>query len=158
MTTTDPLHPHSHDPNPEPPSPDPSIRFLDQNNRESILTLAYLASLPQTHLADCMIVSTGHDPSGPFQFGGPTLLALLTALKVVQTNWQAVEVVSGDGFGTRIYRDELILPTMAKPILLALTIDGQPLDRQAGLVRLIVPTEVDDALKQVKWIGEIRLR
>ncbi|MCB0075748.1 MAG: molybdopterin-dependent oxidoreductase [Caldilineaceae bacterium] len=42
-----------------------------------------------------------------------------------------------------------------RPSLLAITLDGQPLTREQGLVRLIVPTETDDALKQVKWVAEI---
>jgi hypothetical protein len=29
--------------------------------------------------------------------------------------------------------------------------------RKQGLVRLVVPTETDDALRQVKWIAEIRV-
>ncbi|MEZ4676314.1 MAG: hypothetical protein R2932_18990 [Caldilineaceae bacterium] len=38
---------------------------------------------------------------------------------------------------------------------MALTLDRQPLTREQGLIRLVVPTERDDALKQVKWVAEI---
>ena len=41
--------------------------------------------------------------------------------------------------------------------LLALEIDGRPLSRAQGLVRLVVPGETDDALRQVKWVSEIRV-
>ena len=44
-----------------------------------------------------------------------------------------------------------------RPILLAHSIDGRPLTRAEGLVRLIVPAETDEALRQVKWVAEIRL-
>jgi hypothetical protein len=33
--------------------------------------------------------------------------------------------------------------------------EGQPLTREQGLVRMIVPSERDDALRQVKWVGKI---
>jgi hypothetical protein len=36
--------------------------------------------------------------------------------------------------------------------------DGQKLTRRQGLVRLIVPREKDDALRQVKWVGRIVIR
>ena len=67
-----------------------------------------------------------------------------------------MEVVSGDGFGTRALRTELTEPT-PRPILLAHTLDGQPLTRADGLVRLIVPSETDDALRQVKWVAQVRI-
>jgi hypothetical protein len=38
---------------------------------------------------------------------------------------------------------------------LALACDGKPLTRTQGLVRLIVPQEDDDALRQVKWVAGI---
>ena len=65
-------------------------------------------------------------------------------------------MVSADGFGNRVLARELPQPP-ARPILLATHIDGQPLTRQAGLVRLIVPNETDDALRQVKWVARIEV-
>jgi hypothetical protein len=44
-----------------------------------------------------------------------------------------------------------------RPILLAYMLDGAPLTREQGLVRLIVPSETDDALRQVKWLATIRI-
>jgi len=35
--------------------------------------------------------------------------------------------------------------------------DGATLTRAQGLVRLIVPSETDDALRQVKWVGRIEI-
>ena len=42
-------------------------------------------------------------------------------------------------------------------MLLAYTLDGAPLTREQGLVRLIVPSEIDDALRQVKWLAMITI-
>ncbi|MEM7129962.1 MAG: molybdopterin-dependent oxidoreductase [Chloroflexota bacterium] len=160
--SADPLHPHEHSPNPAPPSSDAFLLFINKATADKVelqnqLSPSYLATLPQTELDDCYIVSTGHGTTGPFQFGGPTLSTLLLAQQIEQEGWQSLEIVSGDGFGTRIYAHEVIDETIDRPILLALTINGRPLLRQEGLVRLIVPNEVDDALKQVKWIAEIRV-
>jgi hypothetical protein len=44
------------------------------------------------------------------------------------------------------------------PILLATHIDGRPMTRKEGLVRLIVPSERDDALRQVKWVSVVRIQ
>jgi hypothetical protein len=35
--------------------------------------------------------------------------------------------------------------------------DGAPLSRRQGVVRLVVPSEVDDALRQVKWVAAVRV-
>jgi hypothetical protein len=40
---------------------------------------------------------------------------------------------------------------------LSYAIDGTPLTRAQGLVRLIVPSETDDALRQVKWVQRIEV-
>jgi hypothetical protein len=36
-------------------------------------------------------------------------------------------------------------------------LDGAALTREQGLVRLIVPSERDDALRQVKWLATITI-
>ena len=66
--------------------------------------------------------------------------------------------MSGDGFGTRVSKEELLAAGQAGQHLLAYAIDGQPLTRAQGLVRLIVPSETDDALRQVKWVAEVNVR
>ena len=70
--------------------------------------------------------------------------------------WQYVELVSADGFGTRLAPADLAA-TEDRPVLLAYAIDGVPLTRAQGLVRLIVPSETDDALRQVKWLATITI-
>jgi DMSO/TMAO reductase YedYZ molybdopterin-dependent catalytic subunit len=118
-----------------------------------LVTVDDLAALPQQEAHDCYIVSTGHGSSGPFRFSGVTLSALLAAHDVPV--WTHADVVSADGFGTRVHHTEL--PMATRPILLALARDGAPLTRAQGLVRLIVPHEHDDALRQVKWVARIEV-
>jgi DMSO/TMAO reductase YedYZ molybdopterin-dependent catalytic subunit len=155
--TPDWVHGHSHDPNPHPPPGDATIRFV-AGVQTRLVTAAFLHTLPHIEVADCFIVSTGHGRSGPFTFGGVALGDLLAALLPPGFVWRYVDVVSGDGFGTRLTPEEA--PAAApvdRPVLLADTLDGAPLTRAAGLVRLIVPAERDDALKQVKWITRIEV-
>lgn len=156
MVMDDPLQPHWHEPNPAPPSEDETLEVRLPNGRFHPLTLVHLLTLPKTTIADCYIISTGHGISGPFTFGGVQLV------DVVQHFWQAewtqVEVVSADGFGNRVMADELFHPGDTKPILLAYERDGILLTRQQGLIRLIVPSEKKDALRQVKWVGHLSVR
>lgn len=152
----DPLRPHAHEPNPDPPSADPAFTLTLPDGRSLVVTVSDLRALPATTVANCYIVSTGHGTSGPFAFGGATLLALVEAY--VETAWSEVEVISADGFGNRVTADELYPPHAAGPVLLAYAIDGRSMSRQQGLVRMIVPSEKDDALRQVKWIGRINVK
>jgi len=152
----DPLQPHAHDPNPRPPTTDPTIILQPPGGPEQRLDVATLDALTHTTVPECYIVSTGHGTSGPFTFGGVQLLHLIR--RFVQGDWNEVEVLSADGFGNRIWRHELEKPSSAGPIILATRIDGHPLTRQDGLVRLIVPSERDDALRQVKWVARINVR
>lgn len=151
----DPLRPHSHDPNPAPPSAQADFGLTLPDGRQQTITPADLAALPAVTVADCFIVSTGHGTSGPFAFTGPRLLDFVEHFW--EKSWDQVEVISGDGFGTRIVRGELADPGVTRPIILAVAMDRAPLTRGQGLVRLIVPSETDDALRQVKWVGQINI-
>ena len=150
----DPLHPHSHDPNPAPPSTSPDFTLILPDGSQQTVTPYDLSRLPQTTVSDCFIVSTGHGTSGPFNFTGATFAIFVG--RYWNNEWAQAEVISADGFGTRLSAEEVIAPS-DRPILLATASDGQPLSREAGLVRLIVPSETDDALQQVKWVGEVRI-
>ena len=155
----DPLRPHSHEPNLEPPSNDPAFVFVAPDGRQSVISPDLLEKLPQTSLPDCYIVSTGHGTSGPFEFGGVSLLDFVRSQLPAGSRWAQVEVISADGFGNRVMADELANPQPPeRPIILSYQIDGQKMTRQQGLVRLIVPTETDDALRQVKWVGRVVVR
>lgn len=150
----DPLNPHAHDPNPAPPSLDSSFELVLPNGRFQI-TVEDLMTLEKTAVFDCYIVSTGHGTTGPFTFAGVTLSNFIKAFW--EKPWSQAEVISEDGFGNRIFAHELHKETI-RPIILAYEKDNQPLTRKDGLVRLIVPSETDDALRQVKWVGAIRIR
>ncbi|MBA3532875.1 MAG: molybdopterin-dependent oxidoreductase [Ardenticatenales bacterium] len=147
----DTLRPHSHDPNLQTPTGDGTFVLSGPNGSEWLIVPADLQRLPQATVANCYIVSTGHGTSGPFTFGGVRLLDLIQAF--IAEEWSEVEVISADGFGNRLLASELYHPDPAGPILLAHTLDSNPMTREQGLVRLIVPSERDDALRQVKWVA-----
>jgi hypothetical protein len=149
------LHSHVHEPNPEPPITDPSLLLQRPDGSEVALTPADLDRLPACSVSDCFIVSTGHGRSGPFTFGGVALAALLAAYG--SPGWQVADIISADGFGNRVHAHELAAQTDGRPFLLATKLDGLPMTRAQGLVRLIVPSETDDALRQVKWVTRIEL-
>ncbi|MCA9958747.1 MAG: molybdopterin-dependent oxidoreductase [Anaerolineales bacterium] len=152
----DPLRPHRHDPNPDPPSADADFVVVLPNGRFQTVTLAALYKLPATTVPNYKIASTGHEASGPFAFTGVTLLDFVQAHW--PHPWTQIEIVSADGFGNRVFADELQFLESFGPVLLAYAIDGLPMSRLQGLVRMIVPSERDDALRQVKWIGRIAIR
>ncbi|MCX6049681.1 MAG: molybdopterin-dependent oxidoreductase [Chloroflexi bacterium] len=151
------LHGHAHDPNPTPPSPDPAFAVRKPDGAEIKITLADLQLLPLVHLDECWIISTGHGRSGPFTFAGTRLLDLINRLLQPKAVWHMVDVISADGFGTRLLAQELQAAT-TRPMLLSYVINHSPMTRAQGLVRLIVPSEIDDALRQVKWVARIEIR
>jgi DMSO/TMAO reductase YedYZ molybdopterin-dependent catalytic subunit len=143
----------AHNSNPTPPGDDPTLAVVTPDGR-MLVTVAALRQLPAHTLRDAIIASTGHPASGPFDLTGATLRTVIAAY--APGLWSAALVSSGDGFGTHVLAEEWLGET-ARPILLAHTLDGRPLTRAEGLVRLIVPTETDEALRQVKWVAEILL-
>ena len=159
------VHGHAHDPNLLPPEGDGHFVVRIPSGLEIPFTTAALAQLPYSEIDGCLIVSTGHGTSGPFTFGGVLLTDLLSHVlgqAVGQAAGQAegltalrqVDVISADGFGTRLFPAHL---AGGEPILLAYRRDGQLLTRAQGLVRLVVPTERDDALRQVKWVARVEI-
>lgn len=158
MDEHDPLRPHRHDPNLEAPAGDGAFRLALPDGSEQAVTLDDLRGLPRVTVANCYIVSTGHGTSGPFAFTGARLLDLLEQALGPARGWSEAEVISADGFGNRVYAAELHRPDPAGPILLAYEVDGVPMTREEGLVRMVVPSERDDALRQVKWVGRITVR
>jgi hypothetical protein len=157
------VHGHAHEPNPLPPPGDGEFILRTPLGEELVFAVAALAALPYAEAAGCLIVSTGHGASGPFTFGGVRLLDLLAhaaGLAGRQAAWLAgwrwVDVISTDGFGTRLTPEDLAAAG-ERPIVLAWRRDGLLLTRAQGLVRLVVPTEHDDALRQVKWVARIEI-
>jgi len=149
------VHGHPHEPNPTPPGGDGHWTLVTPDGNERLFTVEDLPTLPYTVVPDCRIVSTGHDASGPFAFGGVRLADLLAAVLPSGAAWRWIDVISVDGFGACLTPADLAVPDAGRPIILAYHVDGAPLGRAQGLVRLIVPSEIDDALRQVKWISRI---
>ncbi len=151
------VHRHPHEPNLAVPAGDGAFAVELPDGVARTFTLAAVQQMPAVTVDNCRIVSTGHGVSGPFRFTGVTLHEFLRQVLPAELTWRHVDVVSIDGFGTRLLPADLADPPAGRPPLLAYVIDGAPLTRGQGLVRLIVPAEVDDALRQVKWVGVIRV-
>ena len=149
------VHGHPHEPNPAPPSRETNFIVTLPNGSTQTYDVADLRRLLQIEVPNCFIVSTGHGTSGPFTFTGVRLVDFLAHAIPNAIAWQQLDVISGDGFGTRLLRTELQTDLPDRPSLLAYQLDHQSLTREQGLIRLIVPAETDDALKQVKWVAEI---
>ncbi len=155
------LHIHSHEPNPTPPPGDGAFLLIDataQPARTVVVDAPALGSLPRVEVAGCFIVSTGHGTSGPFRFGGVRLLELVAWALGPNAPFGCVDLESADGFGTRLTHAALHAAPPNRPALLADTLNGAPLLRAQGLVRLIVPTETNDALQQVKWLARVTIQ
>lgn len=149
----DPLQPHSHDNNETPPSDDTTITLTLPDGVQHRLALADMATLPQSALPNHTL-QTDHGAHGPYTFSGVALRDLVAAFW--SGDFAEIEVISADGYGNRVFSAELATPTAA-PMLLCTHSNGQPLGRQFGLVRLIVPSETDNALRQIKWVATIRV-
>jgi DMSO/TMAO reductase YedYZ molybdopterin-dependent catalytic subunit len=155
QTSNDPpwVHGHPHDPNPSPPTDNPAFTVFLPNGDSRQIEITDLQALPFTQIGDCYIVSTGHGTSGPFVFGGARLQTVIE--QVWPAAWRHADIHSADGFGARLLAAEVQHEAQQRPILLAYQVDGAALTRERGLVRLIVPSETDDALRQVKWVERI---
>jgi DMSO/TMAO reductase YedYZ molybdopterin-dependent catalytic subunit len=151
------VHGHPHEPNPTPADGGGHWTLVTPDGHERLFTVEDLHALPYTAVHDCHIVSTGHSASGPFTFGGVRLADLLTAVLPSGAAWRWIDVISVDGFGARLTPAEVAVPAADRPIILAYRVDGAPLSHAQGLVRLIVPSEIDDALRQVKWVSRIEI-
>jgi DMSO/TMAO reductase YedYZ molybdopterin-dependent catalytic subunit len=153
--TPDWVHGHPHEPNPAPPGDDTHITVVTPGGFERIFTVEDLHALPYIEVHNCVIVSTGHGTTGPFVFGGARLADVLAWALLPGATWSWVDVIGADGFGARLTPADLDSSHTERPIILANAVDGVPLDRARGLIRLIVPAETDDALRQVKWVSRI---
>lgn len=153
----DPFVFHVHEPNLEPPAEDDFFDFVRPDGTKIGMNWSVLLTLPRLMMDSCYIVSTGHGRSGPFAFAGTPLYLFIHHLLPNPTNWSWVAIKSADGFGTSLRRVELQAVATSRPVLLSDQINGQQMSRAEGRVRLIVPYETDDALKQVKWVKEIRV-
>lgn len=150
----DPLQPHAHDNNEHPPDERLDIVVTRPDGSQFTLTPEQLAAYPPAVVPDYEY-TTDHGQHGPYRLTGVALLELIQ--QEIRQDWTQVEVISADGFGNRIFRPELENPVTAGPILLCIASNNRPLRRAEGAIRLVVPSETDNALRQIKWVREIRV-
>lgn len=151
----DPLQPHSHDNNLTPPDYDPTlILTIPGRDEVSISLVDLMVEYPESTIPAYQYM-TDHGMHGPYRLDGVRLVDLIHAHLEPDRHYTSIEVVSADGFGNRIYPDEMLKETEHGPILLCYRSNGESLGRRHGLVRLVVPSETDNALRQIKWVRRI---
>ncbi len=148
----DPLRPHAHHNNSHPPSDDSTWTLCLPDGQQLAITLEALRAWPAFTLPAYWL-TTDHGVHGPYQATGVMLRDLIAWHW--PGGWTQVEVISADGYGNRLWREEVT--EAAEPPLLCYAWDGQLLSRGQGLVRLVVPSEKGNALRQVKWVMLVRL-
>ncbi len=144
----DPLQPDHHHNNQRPPDDDTTISVINPDGAQLDFSLATLVSFPQSELTYSF--STDHGKHGPYRLSGVALRDIFVGL-----TFTVAEVLSADAYGTRIYAHEI--NRSDQPILLCTHKDGHLIGRNEGLIRLIVPSETDNALRQIKWVRHITL-
>ncbi|MCA9838979.1 MAG: molybdopterin-dependent oxidoreductase [Trueperaceae bacterium] len=138
-----------HHNNTTPPSANTDI-IIDLPDNEHHLRLENLIEdYPQSVIEGYTYV-TNHGVHGPHRLEGVSLLDLIPETLV---DWQTIEVISTDGFSNTLSKEELL--SAKEPIMLYHSIGGERLEHKHGLVRLVVPTETDNALRQIKWVKRI---
>lgn len=150
---SDPLNAHSHDNNIELPDYNGRIQLIHPNGRTQ--TINDLSPYPIATIPTYSY-TTDHGRHGPYKLTGVALRDLLTTELATGTAWTQAEVISADGYGNRIWAKEL-QNNPADPILLCTHSNGRELTRQQGAIRLVVPSETDNALRQIKWVQTIRV-
>ena len=151
----DALRPSHHHNNPLPPDDNSDILLICSDAREYSLSPQDLQALPASSL-QAQYFHTDHGRHGPYNLLGVSLLALIQLKEGVTSPWQSIELISADGFGNRVLRQELEISP--QDFLLCYQSNGKPLTRENGLVRLVVASEQNSALRQVKWLRLIRVR
>lgn len=142
-------HNTSHHNNVTPPDDDETF-YLLWDKGELELTLPTLKTYPKTEYP--YTYKTDHGDHGPYTLLG---VALRDLIKELSKAWNEVEIKSADGFGNCLTKDEVLAEP---PPMLYYLSDGELLSRQNGLVRLVVPSETDNALRQIKWVREVKVK
>lgn len=94
---------------------------------------------------------TNHGTFGPYRLEGVSLLDLIPESL---TDWSEIKVIGADGFSNTLTRAEL--SEAKEPAMLYYLRDGQALEPQHGPIRLVVPTETDNAIRQIKWVQRVK--
>lgn len=150
---SDPLKPHKHSNNTTPPRGNSNITLYNTDSSSVELSLEQLQMNYPPSIIPAYTYVTDHGVHGPYKLEGVSLKDLIT--KEVKTPWSELEVLSADGFGNRLSKEEIF--AKGDPIMLYFKTDGEMLTKQHGLVRLVVPSETDNALRQIKWVKTINV-
>lgn len=151
---SDPLKPHKHHNNTTAPDSNTNIQLNTPKGKTIEITLEQLQTNYPTSIIPAYTYVTDHGVHGPYRLEGVSLKDLIAKENI--SDWSEVEVLSADGFGNRIAKDEVL--AAGDPIMLYYKTDDDMLSKQHGLVRLVVPTETDNALRQIKWVKTINIK
>ncbi len=150
----DPLKPHKHSNNTTAPEGNINIILHKTDGSSVELSLEQLQMNYPTSIIPAYTYVTDHGVHGPYKLEGVSLKDLVS--KEVKTAWSELEVLSADGFGNRLSKEEVLAE--GDPIMLYFKTDGELLAKQHGLLRLVVPSETDNALRQIKWVKTINVK
>lgn len=151
----DPWEPTQHHNNTLAPTGDDGIKICLPDGRQVTWGLDDLRRLPLTVLP-AHYFSTDHGRHGPYRLEGAALRDVVAALWVGE--WSEVLIESADGYGNRVRCAEVGDSAEFAPILLCYASNGQTLTSAQGYMRLVVPSETDNALRQIKWVRRLTLR
>lgn len=125
--------------------------FLEFADGESTLSLEELKNKYPQSVIEAYTYVTNHGVYGPYRLEGVSLLDLIPE---TFSNWSEVEVISADNFANTLSKAELI--AAKEPAMLYYLSDGKSLDSKHGPIRLVVPSETDNAIRQIKWVKQIK--
>ena len=148
----DPLRPHKHHNNTTPPEGNTNITINKPDGTSIEVSLEQLQNNYPLSIIPAYTYVTDHGVHGPYRLEGVSLKDLLASMH----DWSEVEVLSGDGFGNRITKAEVL--DKGDPIMLYFKTDNELLERKHGLIRLVVPAETDNALRQIKWVKTVNIK
>lgn len=146
-------NPQKHHNNTKVPEETTDITLETLAGHRQIITLEQLMRDYPVSVMPAYSYVTNHGIHGPYRLEGVQLLDLLK--QRISGSWTGVEVLSADGFGNYVHKEEL--EQAQEPIMLYFKINGEILKKKQGLVRLLVPSETDNALRQIKWVKRLRL-
>ncbi len=137
----------------DPPDDITAITVTLPDGSQQTIDVADLAQMKRSAVSYSFV--TDHGVHGPYRLGGVALSDLLTAVLPADMEFGRVSVISADDFATTFDKDDL--RPNDTPMLLCDSSDDQQLTRQRGLIRLVVPADHDDALRQIKWVRTIAI-
>jgi DMSO/TMAO reductase YedYZ molybdopterin-dependent catalytic subunit len=125
--------------------------YLELATKESKLSLEDLMTKYPQSVIEAYTYVTNHGVHGPYRLEGVSLLDLIPEMFAA---WSSVEVISADGFANTLSKAELL--AAKEPAMLYYLSDGKSLEPKHGPIRLVVPSETNNAIRQIKWVKRIQ--